>query len=64
MVGAHDGNNIFKHSKDNEILPCIKVRKNANVRWKKEKTSLETYQFYFKNDLQKWKDSVIRRVLN
>jgi hypothetical protein len=34
--GAYDGNNIFRClSTDNGILPCIKVRKNARVRWKK-----------------------------
>ena len=33
--GAYDGNEIFRYlSADNGILPCIKVRKNAKVRWK------------------------------
>ncbi len=33
--GAYDGNSIFRYLGDNGILPCIKVRKNARVRWKK-----------------------------
>jgi hypothetical protein len=32
---AYDGNDIFRYIVDNGILPCIKVRKNAKVRWKK-----------------------------
>jgi hypothetical protein len=32
---AYDGNDIFRYIADNGILPCIKVRKNAKVRWKK-----------------------------
>ena len=40
--GASEGNNIFRCLADNGILPCIKVRKNTRVRWKKE-TSLEIY---------------------
>jgi hypothetical protein len=35
-VVAYEGNNIFRYlSTDNEILHCIKVRKNDRVRWKK-----------------------------
>ena len=33
--GAYDGNDIFRYLGDNGILPCIKVRKNARVGWKK-----------------------------
>ena len=33
--GAYDGNDIFRYLGDNGILPCIKVRKNARIRWKK-----------------------------
>jgi hypothetical protein len=33
--GAYDGNDIFRYHADNGILPCIKVRKNSRVRWKK-----------------------------
>ena len=33
--GAYDGNEIFGFLADKGILPCIKVRKNAKVRWKK-----------------------------
>ena len=32
---AYDGNDNFKCLADNGILPCIKVRKNAKVRYKK-----------------------------
>jgi len=34
--GAYDGNEIFRYLGDNGILPCIKVRKNSRIRWKKE----------------------------
>ena len=46
---------------DNGILPCIKVRKNARVRWKKE-NNLRNLSVISqrKNDLQKWKDSSVR----
>jgi hypothetical protein len=33
--GAYDSNGVFRCLKDNGIMPCINVRKNANVRWKK-----------------------------
>src|SRR6476659_9152903 len=33
--GAYAGNEIFRCLADNGILPCIKVRKNAKIRWKK-----------------------------
>ena len=33
--GAYEGNDIFRYLGDNGILPCIKVRKNSKVRWKK-----------------------------
>ncbi|HXT85178.1 MAG TPA: hypothetical protein VN704_12760 [Verrucomicrobiae bacterium] len=32
---SYDSNNIFKILAENGILPCIKVRKNSRVRWKK-----------------------------
>ena len=32
--GAYDDNDIFRYLSDNGILPCIKVRKNAQVRLK------------------------------
>ncbi len=57
--GAYDGNNIFRYLEDNGILPCIKVRKNARVRWKKGKNILRNLSVLEqKKDLQKWKDSV------
>ncbi len=56
--GAYDGNNIFGFLTDNGIQPCIKVRKNARVRWKKGNTLRNLAVLAQKSDLQKWKDSV------
>jgi hypothetical protein len=56
--GAYDGNNIFRYLGDNGILPCIKVRKNARVRWKKGNILRNLSVLEQKKDLQKWKDSV------
>ena len=38
--GAYDENEIFRYLGDNGILPCIKVRKNSRIRWKKGKSIL------------------------
>ena len=38
--------------------PCIKVRKNARVGWKKGNILRNLSVLAQKNDLQKWKDSV------
>jgi len=43
---------------DNGILPCIKVRKNARVGWKKG-NFLRNLSVLEQNDLQKWKDSIV-----
>ena len=43
---------------DNGILPCIKVRNNARLRWKKEDILRNLSVLAQRNDLQKWKDSV------
>jgi hypothetical protein len=56
--GAYEGNEIFRCLEDNGILPCIKVRKNARVRWKKGKFLRNLSVLAQRNDLQKWKDSV------
>ncbi len=32
--GAYDSNDVFRYTADNGILPCIKVRNNARIRWK------------------------------
>ena len=56
--GAYDGNDIFRYLGDNGILPCIKVRKNARVRWKKGNILRNLSVLEQKKDLQKWKDSV------
>ncbi len=57
--GAYDSNDIFRYLGDNGILPCIKVRKNSKVRWKKGKNILRNLSVLTqKKDLQKWKDSV------
>ena len=54
--GAYEGNEIFKYMVDNGILPCIKVRKNARVRWKKRNIIRNLSVLAQRNDLQKWKD--------
>ena len=56
--GAYDGNDIFRNLGDNGILPCIKVRKNSRVRWKKGNILRNLSVLAQKKDLQKWKDSV------
>ncbi len=56
--GAYEGNNIFRFLSDNGIQPCIKVRKNARVRWKKGNTLRNLAVLAQKSDLQGWKDSV------
>ncbi len=56
--GAYEGNDIFRYLGDNGILPCIKVRKNARVGWKKGNILRNLSLLSQKNDLQKWKDSV------
>ena len=56
--GAYDGNDIFRYLGDNGILPCIKVRKNSKVRWKKGNILRNLSVLDQKKDLQKWKDSV------
>ncbi len=56
--GAYDGNEIFRYLWDNGILPCIKVRKNSRIRWKKGNILRNLTVLAQKNDLQKWKDSV------
>jgi len=56
--GAYEGNDIFRYLGDNGILPCIKVRKNARVRWKKGNHLRNLSVISQKNDLQGWKDSV------
>jgi hypothetical protein len=45
-------------SVDNGILPCIEVRKNERVGWKKGNILRNLSVISKKNDLQKWKDSV------
>jgi hypothetical protein len=56
--GAYEGNDIFGYLGNNGILPCIKVRKNSRVRWKKGNILRNLAVLAQKNDLQKWKDSV------
>jgi hypothetical protein len=56
--GAYDSNGVFRYLSDNGILPCIKVRKNAKVRWKKGNILKNLSVLIQRNDLQKWKDSV------
>ncbi|MDQ6722673.1 MAG: IS5 family transposase, partial [Thermoproteota archaeon] len=57
--GAYDTNDIFRYlSTDNGILPCIKVRKNARVGWKKGNILRNLSVISQKKDLKSWKDSV------
>jgi IS5 family transposase len=56
--GAYDSNEIFRCLADNGILPCIKLRKNAKVRWKKGNTLRNLSVISQKKDLQRWKDNV------
>ncbi len=58
-VGAYECNDIFKCVSDYGILPCIKVRKNTKVRLKKGHTLRNLSVISQKNDLQKWKDSIV-----
>ncbi len=51
--GAYEGNDIFRYLVDNGILPCIKVRKNSRVRWKKGNILRNLSVISQKNDLQK-----------
>ncbi|MER5174370.1 MAG: IS5 family transposase, partial [Candidatus Nitrosocosmicus sp.] len=55
--GAYDGNEIFRCLGENGILPCIKVRKNARVGWKKGNILRNLSVLAQRNDLQKWKNS-------
>ena len=57
--GAYDGNEIFRFLGENGILPCIKVRKNARVGWKKGNILRNLSVLAQRNDLQKWKDSIV-----
>jgi hypothetical protein len=57
--GAYDSNDIFRCLMDNRILPCIKVRKNSRVIWKKGRNFFRNLSVLAqRNDLQKWKDRV------
>ena len=57
--GAYDSNEIFRNLGDNGILPCIKVRKNARLRWKKGDILRNLSVLAQRNDLQKWKDNSV-----
>jgi hypothetical protein len=57
--GAYEGNDVFRYLGDNGILPCIKVRKNARVRWKKGNSLRNLSVISQKNDLQKWKEDSV-----
>ena len=53
--GAYDSNDIFEILADNGILPCIKVRKNSRIRWRKGNSLRNLSGLVQKNNLQKWK---------
>jgi hypothetical protein len=58
--GTYDSNGVFRCLTDNGILPCIKVRKNARVGWKKGNTLWNLSVISQKTDLQEWKDNSVR----
>jgi len=51
--GAYDSNDIFRYLTDNGIMPCIKVRKNSRVRWKKGNILRNLLVLAQKEDFQK-----------
>ncbi len=55
--GPYEGNDIFRYISDNGIMPCIKVRKKAQVGWKKGHILRNLSVISQKNDLQRWEDS-------
>ena len=57
--GAYESNDIFRYLSDNGILSCIKVRKNAIVGWKKGNILRNLSVLAQRNDLQKWKISIV-----
>jgi hypothetical protein len=58
--GAYDSNAVFKCLADNEILPYVKVRKNAKVNKKTNHILRNLSVISQKNDLQRWwKDSIV-----
>jgi hypothetical protein len=55
---AFDNNGVFRCLADNEIMQCIKVRRNAKV--KKTNHIFRNLSVIFqKNNLQGWKDSSV-----
>ncbi|MDQ6722704.1 MAG: IS5 family transposase [Thermoproteota archaeon] len=62
--GAYESNDIFRYLGDNGILPCIKVRKNARIKLKTGHILRNLSVISQKNDLQKWKDSVIWKKMD
>ncbi len=62
--GAYECNEIFRFLEDNGILHCIKVRKNARVRWKKGNVLRNLSVLAQRNDLREWKDSVIWKEMD
>ncbi len=56
--GAYEGNDIFRFLADNGIMPCIKVRKNSRVGWKKGNILRNLSVIAQKKDLERWKYSI------
>ncbi len=57
--GAYDSNATFKYLSENEIMPCIKVRKNSRVRWKTANLSRNLSVIaQRRNTFEQWKDCV------
>jgi hypothetical protein len=57
--GAYEGNEIFRFLENNGILPCIKVRKNAKIRWKKGNILRNLSVLAQRNDFQEWKEDSV-----
>jgi hypothetical protein len=51
--GAYQVNEIFRYLRESGIPLCIKVRKNAKFRWKKENILRNLSVLAQTNDLQK-----------
>lgn len=52
-MAPHDGNDIFRYTTDNEILPYVKIRKNTIVLLKKGQVIINLSVICQKNDLKR-----------
>ena len=49
--GAYDSNGVFRYLGYNGIQPCIKVRKNAKVGWKKGNILRNLSELYLRKEI-------------